>query len=824
MTGSINCPCDKRIYIPGPDIRAGLDTIPRQIGTFADFRNALLAGIPGKPALSGWRGRGNGDLGIMTLEMWAYVCDVLAFYDETIAHEIYLRTARRRPSLRKLVELLGYIPAPAAAAFVKPALLGEGRKPVTVPAGTAFRSGAFDNEPPQVFETVDKTVIHPLADKWELEKIRSSVLGTDYPASLYLVPGSVNLEEDDLVLVRHKSDDAQTGIYRVGGLSEEEIEGEKYVRVTFDRPTRLSAGTDLKDVRLLVPKQTASPWTMPHVAGDPLPLDSSHPRRLILDGPYRRIKTGRYIISAKKGKYRWLRVEEVKEIAMAVTPAQTTVVEHPDGNSTIVSPPVRVPATQLTLHRDIEKLEMQAESQAASVSGVEMGTSSGIAAAAQMIGGSASQIIVYYDFFPGGEIVSPATSVVDEGAAGSFTLSGSVEAPPLEYRPASFLLEDKNGDGFEVAGSIDFSTRPSPLHIDAGWRHPLVPPVRVFGNLVDAVRGESVKGEILGGGDASSANQSFVLKKKPLTYVTSPSAADESGVVNTLSVYVNGVKWEETASFYGVSPGAEVYIVRQDDEDNFTVTFGDGVRGARLPSGVDNVTADYRFGAGAAAPPAGSITQLAKPVKGLKGVKNPVAAAGGGDKEAAEKIRTNAPRSALLLGRAVSITDMEAAALRVPGVRAARAEWRLHRRKQCPVVQIWYIGDPVTGEKILQRLRGISEPTIPFAVQCAAGIPSHLAVDMEIDARYIAGDVIKNVRTMLMGEEEGMLLPRNIGIGRPLFRSRIFEAVLSVPGVLAVRGIIFNGLSFAAFARVPEPGEYFDFRAGGVEVNGGTDE
>ena len=36
----------------------------------------------------------------MWLEMWAYVADVLGFYDERIANESYIRTAVRRPSLR----------------------------------------------------------------------------------------------------------------------------------------------------------------------------------------------------------------------------------------------------------------------------------------------------------------------------------------------------------------------------------------------------------------------------------------------------------------------------------------------------------------------------------------------------------------------------------------------------------------------------------------------------------------------------------------------------------------------------------------------------
>ena len=114
-------------------------------------------------------------------------------------------------------------------------------------------------------------------------------------------------------------------------------------------------------------------------------------------------------------------------------------------------------------------------------------------------------------------------------------------------------------------------------------------------------------------------------------------------------------------SFYGVSKDVQVYIVRENDRGETVVTF-DGRRASPLPTGTGNVIATYRFGAGAAAPPAGSITQIAKPVPGLTSVRNPVAAAGGADAEGPDSLRTSAPKSALLLGRAVSIQDMEAVA------------------------------------------------------------------------------------------------------------------------------------------------------------------
>src|SRR5207253_593631 len=83
-------------------------------------------------------------------------------------------------------------------------------------------------------------------------------------------------------------------------------------------------------------------------------------------------------------------------------------------------------------------------------------------------------------------------------------------------------------------------------------------------------------------------------------------------------VWVDGLRWTEVPSFYGAAPDSQVYIVRQRDDGASVVTFGDGERGARLPSGVGNVVATYRFGAGEAAPPAFSIKQLARPVPGRR--------------------------------------------------------------------------------------------------------------------------------------------------------------------------------------------------------------
>ncbi len=46
-------------------IPPGLPALPRQTQTFPDVRRALLATVPTRPALDGWRARGQRDFGLM---------------------------------------------------------------------------------------------------------------------------------------------------------------------------------------------------------------------------------------------------------------------------------------------------------------------------------------------------------------------------------------------------------------------------------------------------------------------------------------------------------------------------------------------------------------------------------------------------------------------------------------------------------------------------------------------------------------------------------------------------------------------------------------
>src|SRR5712692_8437671 len=76
--------------------RPGLSAIAYRIGTYTSFRQAMLQAIAGTPELAALKTRLSDDYAITILELWATVADILTFYQEQIANEGFLRTARLR--------------------------------------------------------------------------------------------------------------------------------------------------------------------------------------------------------------------------------------------------------------------------------------------------------------------------------------------------------------------------------------------------------------------------------------------------------------------------------------------------------------------------------------------------------------------------------------------------------------------------------------------------------------------------------------------------------------------------------------------------------
>jgi len=786
----MNCPCDTIVFPPPLTIPAGLSTLRLQFATFPQFRTAMLDAITREPALSNWRARSSEDFGIMLLEMWAYVCDSIAFYREVIGNEQYVRTAQLRPSLRKIIDLLGYVPRPASSATADLAVLADGRQPIVLPAGTAFRSGAFPGGTPQVFELNADTTVHPLLNHWTLARTKPGSIDADegYPFINYqyawATPSTVTFKPGNIVLLQI-SDGSATGVAAVTSITDFPAQdGIKYKQINWSPFIRLPGSTSLANVELSKPTQKGGLWRQAVQPGDSAVINGNS---IVLDGVYRSILPGSMIVLQNGLDLRWFRCWPSEQSRKLAKGGDITYTDPSTNKSTTISPPYPLVAvTVLTLDANVNDASRRGWNGSWGVSDV-------------------GNIVLNHGFVGAAVATMPFFTTLTAGDPLSVPIP--IEAPADGSSSNTFQLEDKNGLGLEISATLDFTTGSVSLGQSSSINETLAVPVTMYGNIVTASRGETVASEFLGFGDASVENQAFTLKKKPLTYAPSSS----------LKIWVNGLQWSETPSFFGHSTEDQVYIVRENDNAESVITFN-----GRIATGVP-IVASYRFGAGAAAPPAGSITQIAKAVKGLKSVRNPVAAFGGADAESAGNLSTNAPKFALLLGRAISIQDMQAVAANVPGVRAVQTEWVWNKQRQRPVIQVWYIGDAQIQQTVLKTLRDLSDPTTPFSVEEALPVTAALTISVETDPRRIVSDVTAAVRAVLMDKVSGLLAPERIGIGETLFRSRIFEAVLAVTGAIAVDGLLWNGGAFSEYGVTPGAGKYFDFENGILSVNGEAD-
>src|SRR5262249_7449044 len=121
-------------------------------------------------------------------------------------------------------------------------------------------------------------------------------------------------------------------------------------------------------------------------------------------------------------------------------------------------------------------------------------------------------------------------------------------------------------------------------------------------------------------------------------------------------------------------------------------------------------------------------------------------------------------------------------------------------------------------------LRALAEDDAPITVQSAVAQAAWLQVDIDVDPKYVPGDVIAAVAQALFGPVTlpgtgGLLRPEQLGPDGVVFESVVVRAIMAVAGVAALRTITFNETPLL-LGRRPNPGAYFDFASGGVWVNG----
>lgn len=332
--------------------------------------------------------------------------------------------------------------------------------------------------------------------------------------------------------------------------------------------------------------------------------------------------------------------------------------------------------------------------------------------------------------------------------------------------------------------------------------------VRIYGNVVRATHGET-RHEALGSGDASQPRQAFALKAKPLTFVSSPT---QTGTLSTLSVRVNGVRWNASSDPSALGPTDRAFVTTTDDAGTH-VTFGDGVHGARLPTGTENVVATYRTGLGLAGNVgAGKLSLLQSRPLGVKSVVNPKAASGGADSEAPNELRRNVPTALLALDRLVSLDDYEDFARTFAGIARATAA-RIGSGGASTVV-LTLAGpenaaidrDGDLAQNLATALRSLGDPRQAFEIHTCERVVLLIGASVDLDAAAL-WEVVEPAIRVALAHALGF---DATDFAKPAYASAAIAAIAGVEGVRDVAIDYFAGVTDATLASVaaivPTPG------------------
>ncbi len=321
----------------------------------------------------------------------------------------------------------------------------------------------------------------------------------------------------------------------------------------------------------------------------------------------------------------------------------------------------------------------------------------------------------------------------------------------------------------------------------------------MLANVVAVMQGETVKDEVLGSGDGS-ALQSRALNKSPLTYLPSTDPTGAAPVTSQLLVTVNGVRWNERTTLAGSAADAKDFTTTRNDAEQTTIVFGDGVNGARPPTGRDNIRARYRRGLGSSGNvPVGGVQLLIDNLTGVQSVSNPQSMIGGTDAERVDEIRINAPNSLRTFNRAVSPGDYAAVARTFPGIAKANATWVTRNADGTPLAQPYVRltvaaadESPILQTAIAGQLRNFlgarRDPNVPLRIQDFTPVCIDVALSVDLKDGYPRQATFARVQATLgpgvnLDGTVGYFAFQNLDFGETLHLSAVYAAVMQVPGV-----------------------------------------
>jgi hypothetical protein len=807
------CDCCDGIKAETPEAvenRGGLSSIAYRIGEHAQFRASLHARLSSSefPALANLRTRDDDDFTIGLIDAFACSADVLTFYQERIANESYLRTAKERVSLQEMGKLVGYRLRPGVAAETwlafaletppapPPNLAPEPGNFVTgVPSSLALDIGfkvqsvPGPGEKPQTFETVE--ALAEARPSWNamrpwmreerrpgrndtatyFDSVRNNLKSGD--ALVFLGDEFLNNQNNNnwdfriIDRVEPQPDDNRTRVTWKRGLGSIQ---------PFKNPAQNPQAHVLRK-RAAVFGHNAPIWrAMPssyridyvaHFGGtfdqgdwpaytlSPLGATTTG-GHVDLDVVYSDVQNGGYVVLAKAGF----------NYPSEPAPSGTYVELYKVTNVAEVS------RAEFGISGKLTRVRMAGENydKFQTATGTPVRDTSVFAA---------SEALKFAQY-PVGDPVSSRVPV-------------QVSANGLLPGRRLIVRGNRVSDGAPIVlqatlvAAHPIDTTRCELEINPPLAAPLKrESVVVHGNVALASHGESVS-QILGAGNASQKFQRFEMKQLPLTY---RAAANEIGAAAELTVRVGDIAWTERSTMYGAGATERAYVLATDEQGREFVVFGDGVCGARLPSGVNNVRAAYRKGLGVAGNVAsGALTQLMTRPLGLKSVSNPLTAEGGTDPEEADAARDSIPITTRTLGRAVSLLDYEDFARAFSGI--AKAQAGVLQLPAGPVIAITIAGPvgtpPLTSASpswtnLLAALKASGDPHVSVQLIALQASTFRIGLKIKCDPAYDSKIVVAAVEAALRAHYAF----DQRALAQPVQQSDCIAVAQNVPGVVAV--------------------------------------
>ncbi len=697
-----------------PDNRPSLPRIGYRIGTYSDIRADLIRRLNTTPALAHWTHREPDDPGIALLEVGAVFGDILTFYQELYANEAYLRTAQWRTSVAELVRIVGYRLAPGLGGSGTFAFELRPGASVTVPAGFSLQVDLEGADAQQTLETLAELVAYPELSRFYLYRPLTEPPLRKGATELWIdAPEPVDIAADDRLLIGTPdaaAPDRLTATQIVVVEKVTALHGATIVQIEGALQADYPAGTigyrlgrSFRHFGHNAPAQEVRVGSDGAATGTPVDFCRSvsgstsigsgtlRALDLPLDSAVDDFAAGREVICSYVGchaddiSYFWGGVAYQTSTVQMVANGDTGFVAQKDyyGMKELLDtgPPVTKTAVRTVTRVDAASLRLGSLSGPSTVLGLDSALDSASGAGADMRTFAIHEVTssrLDVHALPRDRKLASGNDLYFEGAA---AVAASLPGRRIMLVPAggeattavvaAVALDDSGVAGFEGLHKV---TLAAPVAYDAFPQTPDDTATVVFGNVVDADQGKTEPEAAIGSGDGRSTFQTFRLPKAPLTYHQAPSQTPPQAP--GLEVTVAGRAWTRVDSLLGQGPDAEVYIVREDADGNSWVQFGDGGQfGARLPSGVDNVRATERTGAGAHGPLKAGTKVLPGRLDRLQAVQLPGVVAGGSDAETSEVARAAAPGRVQSLGRLVGLSDFEAEALALPGVALASAAW-----------------------------------------------------------------------------------------------------------------------------------------------------